>query len=232
MKPLCSLPVSWLILLLFSIFILSACIPSPGGPSTNLEKQIAQMQQQQSRQAEQISMLQRQLQQVQKIQPGESATAAAPQLRQSQGSTFSAGELEPLKIPAAAKRELSALADSASSYLAAFSSLAAGRYSEAESGFNSFLTNFPEHQYSPNARYWLASAQTSQGKLQAASSNLRQVVSDSKGQDRAPAALVLLAKIYRQQRFDKEADEVLEQLRSRYPESIEAQQFYRSNESQ
>ncbi len=115
-------------------------------------------------------------------------------------------------------------------YLAAFSNLAAGRLPAAESGFQGFLREFPDHQYSPNARYWLANAQLSQGKTNLAVTNLQQIIVNPNAQAKVPAALMQLAQIYRQEGQPIQADNVLEQLRNRYPESPEAQQFYRSNE--
>jgi len=200
--------------------LLSSCTPTATGPSTALKQQFAQMQQQQEQQAEEINRLQQQIEQLLGQPSGSLPTS----------ELTPAATTQPVTIPAAISEEISALADSASSYLAAFSNLAVARYPAAENGFANFINEYPEHQYSTNARYWLANAQFSQGKLQQASSNLRQVVIDPNGQERAPAALVLLAKIYQQQQMLSEADEVLEQLRSRYPESSEAQQFFQVTE--
>jgi len=136
--------------------------------------------------------------------------------------------MAPLVNTTTASQEISALTASASSYLAAFTELASGHYASAETGFQNFLQEFPEHQYTTNARFWLADAQSAQGKLQLAESNLRQILSDPRGQVKAPAALLKLARIYRQQGLEPQADETLEQLRSTYPDSPEAQQFSRS----
>jgi len=207
---------------LLSLLLFSGCAPTTtAGPSAALKQQFAQMQRQQQQQAEQIRALQEQLAQLQPEPPRQ--LPAIDSLRPS---------TEEVVIPAAISPELSALAGSAASYLEAFSSLAAGHYAEAENGFSQFLSSYPDHQYRPNARYWLANAQLSQGKLQLASSNLRQLLIDREGQQRAPAALVLLARVYQQQNLPEEADEVLEQLRSRYPESSEAQQLFNIAEPQ
>lgn len=215
-KTFCAVPAIWRFLFLpGSLLLLSSCAPTAAGPSAALKQQFAQMQQQQQQQAEQLEMLQQQLAQLQQQTPG-SVVAQKP--RGSSTTTMAV-------IPAEISQEVSALADSAANYLAAFSNLAAGRYAVAETGFNNFLNYYPEHQYSSNARYWLASAQLSQGKLPQAASNLRQLVVDVNRPERIPAALVLLAKVYRQQHLNNEADEVLDQLRSRYPESREAQLF-------
>jgi tol-pal system protein YbgF len=227
-KSLRSLPVDWLLLVACSM-LLSACTPTAAGPSAALKQQFAQMQQQQQQQAEQLKVLQQQLEQLlQSPDPIAFSNTAQQQKPVETGMVTG----QPITIPAAISQEVSALADSASSYLAAFSNQAAGRYAVAETGFSNFLQEYPEHQYTPNARYWLANAQMSQGKLQLASSNLRQVIIEIDNQQKAPAALVLLAKIYQQQQLNNEADEVLDQLRRRYPESSEAQQFPQDTEPQ
>lgn len=230
-KALYSLPTIWLSLLVpGSLLLLNACAPPASGPSAALKQQFAQMQQQQQQQAEQLERLQQQLGQLLEQSPASFPVAIAEQRPHPANPEM--GIDKPITIPAAISQELSALADSASSYLAAFSNLAAGRYAVAETGFNNFLFAYPDHQYTPNARYWLASAQFSQGKRQLASANLRQVVDDSNSQERAPAALALLAKVYQQQQLNNEADEVLEQLRIHYPDSSEAQQLFQNAEPQ
>lgn len=230
-KTLRSLP-TYLLLATGSLLLLNACTPTMAGPSVALKQQFAQLQQQQQQQAEQLNSLQKQLIQLQ--QQGLSAASVTPTSPE-QALPVTKEErttLKPAFIPAAISQEINALADSASSYLAAFSNLAAGRFAVAETGFASFLASYPQHQYSPNARYWLASAQLSQGKLPLAVSNLQQVISDSKGQDKAPAALILLAKTYQLQQRSAEAEDILEQLRTRYPESQEALQFIQTIDPQ
>ena len=218
---------------LLSPVLFSGCTPTTtAGPSAALKQQFAQMQQQQQQQAEQIRALQEQLAKLQPQAAGLTTTAQPEQARQLPSIPPLRPSAEEEVIPAAISPELSALAGSAASYLQAFSSLAAGNYAEAEQGFGQFLSSYPAHQYSPNARYWLANAQLSQGKLQLASSNLRQLLIDRDGQQRAPAALVLLARVYQQQNLPEEAEEVLEQLRSRYPESSEAQHLFNNAEPQ
>ncbi len=221
-----------LLLALLSPLLFSGCTQTATGPSAALKQQFAQMQRQQQQQAEQIRALQEQLAQLQPEAADLTSMAKTEQTRQLPSIDTLRPSAEKAVIPAAASQELSTLADSAASYLQAFSSLAAGRYAEAENGFNQFLNSYSGHQYSPNARYWLANAQLSQGKLQLASSNLSQLLIDREGQQRAPAALVLMARIYQQLDLPDEADEVLEQLRSRYPESSEAQQLFNNAEPQ
>ena len=207
-KSIRPLPVLCFALLMLVNSLLSACAPTTAGPSASSNRELAQLYQQQS---EQLAQLQEQIAQLQQ------AMSITPEVM----PPTEAVETE--MIPVTIRQEVTDLADSASSYLAAFSNLAAGRYAVAESGFSSFLERFPDHQYASNARYWLASAQLSQQKLQPATSNLRQVIIS--GSDRTPAALALLVKTYRQQQMYEQAEDILDQLRNRYPDSSEAQQF-------
>ncbi len=207
------------------VLLLSSCAPTPGlAPSGALKDQLHEIKQQQQKQATQLEQLQQQLAQLQQQLTGEDAISA-----QIQGNLQTPEQLPP-PGQFTPNQEVVSIAASASSYLAAFSNLAAGQMSSAETGFQEFLRNFPAHQYSPNARYWLATAQLSQGKTDLAINNLNQIIVDPNAQTKAPAALTQLAQIYRQQGLPIQADNVLEQLRDRYPESPEAQQIYRSNE--
>lgn len=234
-KPPCPLAATLMLLCSISLLLLgSACAPTTtAAPSAALKQQFMQLQQQQKMQATQLQTLQEQLAQIQQrlmSTPGALSAIAEQPPALSKKPQFV--KTKPITIPAAISQEVSALTDSAANYLAAFSNLAAGRYPIAETGFNNFLREYPQHHYSANARYWLASSQVSQGKLRQAASNLRQVIVDNEGQDRAPSALALLARIYQQQQMTADAEEVLNQLRIRYPESKEAEQLLHAVETQ
>ena len=226
-----TLPVFRLILFSGLVALLSSCAPTPGmAPSGALKQQLSEIRQQQQLQATQLQQLQQQLSQLQKQLPGGDTVQENAGTRQEVTIPTT-----PLVIPQpsdqfSGNQDVANVAASASSYLAAFSNLAAGNTAAAEAGFENFLREFPNHQYAPNARYWLASAQLAQGKTNPAISNLNQIITNPKAQTKAPAALLQLAQIYRQAGLTIQADNVLEQLRDRYPDSPEAQQFNRSNE--
>ncbi|SDZ91234.1 tol-pal system protein YbgF [Desulfuromusa kysingii] len=218
------------------LLLLSSCAPAPGlAPSGALKSQLNEIKQQQQTQADQLQQLQKELTQLQEQLLTQNILTATKQpglyipdqLKQPTVSNMPPAETP---LSPAENQEIVAVAASASSYLAAFSNLAAGHWSAAEAGFQDFLRNFPNHQYSPNARYWLANAQFSQGKMNRAITNLQLIIADPTAQAKTPAALVQLAQIYRQEGQPIQADNILEQLRNRYPESPEAQQLYRSNE--
>ncbi len=216
--------------------LLGGCAQQSGvAPSYALKEQLQDIRQQQQAQQQQLEQMQEQLARLQ--QEWRSATRpVAPQ-------PAAGSELLPIPqdqpvadetptadvaLPQSSVAEMTAVADSAASYLAAFSNLASGQYQAAESGFANFLATYPDHQYAPNARFWLANAQASQGKTSQAVSNLRQIIADPAGQEKAPAALVQLIRIYRQAGLSFQADEAIEQLRNSYGNSAEAQQFLQS----
>ena len=224
-----------LIPILGLVLLLSSCAPPPAlAPSGALKEQLHEIKQQQQQQATQLQQLQQQIAQLQQQLTAENLVTAEIQDNiespQQSGSTPAAIAIPEPSQQTIPNQEAVHIVASASSYLAAFSNLAAGNFAAAETGFQTFLRDFPNHQYSPNARYWLASAQLSQEKTNLAISNLQLIISDPKGQKKAPAALVQLAQIYQHQGLQIQADNVLEQLRNNYPESPEAQQFYRSEE--
>ena len=235
-KHLHSFPGMRYAVLLGGVLLLCSCAqPAGAPPSAALREQLAEIRQQQQEQALQMQQLQQHLAQLQQQLLAEDTISAkiqgnleSPTLREDNTVTSAAPPVAPGQF--SVNQEITDLASSASIYLAAFASLAAGRPAPAETGFEQFLSNFPDHQYAPNARYWLASAQLSQGKTEPAIDNLRRIIADPRGRDKAPAALAQLANLYRHQGLSIQADEVLEQLRNRYPGSPEAQHFYRSDE--
>ncbi len=232
--PLC-IPLLQSTCLIATLMFLSSCAPTPAvAPSAALKEELQQIRQQQQDQAEQLQLLTRQMtlfQQamgIEKIKP----TATDPlealifELPESPEDESTEKSFTPSETPQIV------LAPEVSSYLAAFSHLAGGRAEAAEGEFQRFLTEFPDHQHAPNARYWLAQAQVTLNKTDPATSNLRRIIIDPQAQFKAPAAMRQLAIIYRQQGFNRQADDIVEQLRISYPDSPEAQQLFRDDTSQ
>ena len=222
------------LLVLAAALLQASCTPAPSGaPSYALKQQLQQLKQQQQEQAQQLQQLQQQLASLQ-LQPAmvppsantglnAQQPAATPALPGSQAAQPS------LITVAPGTSEASEVAASASTYLSAFSNLAMGRYAEAESGFAAFLSSYPDHQYASNARFWLANAQAAENKTALAVANLKQIVASPQGQDKAPAAMLQLIRIYRQTGLTGQAETTIEQLRTSYPDSPEAQQFIQSD---
>ncbi len=203
------------ILLLAAIFISSCAQPTSMtmAPSTALKSQLDSIKEQQQIQAAQLRDLQQQLILLQQGRPQSAMPEAAGNSPQT--------EAPAVMLPLAT--------DSAALYLSAFSDLASGKVEAAETGFTDFLTSNPDHQYAANARYWLANAQIALGKTEAAINNLKQIIDDPAASNKAPAALMQLAQVYRQRGYNLQADQLLKQLASQYPDSQEAQHLNRSN---
>jgi tol-pal system protein YbgF len=223
-----STPIIRLFPILGFILLLSSCAPTTGlAPSGALKQQLQEIKQQQKQQATQLQQLQQKISQLQQQLAGENQVTA--QIQNNIEPAQQSGSTTPMiATPGISNQEAVTIAASASSYLAAFSNLAAGNYAAAETGFKNFLRDFPDHQYTPNARYWLAKAQLEQKKTNQAINNLQQIIADPNGQKKSPAALLQLAQIYQQQGLQIQADNILKQLRTNYPESPEAQHLYRS----
>ena len=224
---------TYLVLLVLAAALLQAsCTPAPSvAPSYALKQQLQQLKQQQQEQAQQLQQLQQQLASLQQ-QPAQVPAQANPGLNAQQPTPALPGSqtaYSPLVTTTPGAGEASEVAASASTYLSAFSNLAMGRYAEAESGFAAFLSSYPDHQYAPNAHFWLANAQAAQNKTALAVANLKQLVASPQGQDKAPAAMLQLIRIYRQTGLTGQAETTIEQLRSSYPDSPEAQQFIQSD---
>jgi len=213
------------------VSLLSSCAPAPAvAPSVALSEQLQQIRQQQQEQSEQLQLLNRQMILLQQVMGIEEMKL--DELDPVEALIFSA--TPPTDTPALPPRTVPQieLDPAVSAYLDAFSQLASGRPDSAERGFDFFLREFPDHQHSANARYWLALAQSTQGKNDQATITLRQIISDPRAEFKAPAALMQLAAIYRRQGLNIQADNIVEQLRTSYPDSPEAQLLIRNDASQ
>ena len=223
------------------LMMLGGCAQPPSvAPSYALKEQLQELKSQQAAQQQQLQEMQQLVAQLQEqlagnsgtlidADPAPSETASGLQTAQANTDTAYATTNQGLSMPQAGSAEMVRIADSASSYLTAFSSLASGQYYAAESGFSSFLASYPDHQYAPNARYWLANAQAAQNKTSQAVSNLRQVIADPAGQEKAPAALIQLIQLYQRAGLLAQADQATIQLRDVYGNSAEARYYFQSN---
>ncbi len=217
--------------LILLVMLLSSCAPAPAvAPSGALSEQLQQIRQQQQQQSEQLQLLSRQMALLQEVMGIEEMKLDEPDAVDALIFEVPPSTDTPAPPPQTAPQiELN---PAVVAYLDAFSDLASGRPDSAERGFELFLREFPDHQHSANARFWLALAQSNQGKNDLATTTLRQIISDPRAQFKAPAALMQLAAIYRQQGLNNQADTIVEQLRTSYPNSPEAQLLIRNEASQ
>lgn len=114
-------------------------------------------------------------------------------------------------------------------YLRAFADYAAGRFVQAADGFETFLRGGPPAEQAANARYWLAVSLVGQQQHALAVAEFRKLVADHPASPKAPDALAGMAAALQQLNLADQANEALETLRSRYPESAAAQRLKAGN---
>lgn len=211
--------------------LLAACTPpSPLDPT--LDSKLTRLQQQQQQQQQVLVQLQQQLEQLQQQLTNPPPIAASLETETVPASPEPLGEQKSEGRITAEAGELALMIEAAGLYLEAFSSLSMGRYEQAGNGFSDFLSRYADHRQANNARYWLAETEIARGLQQQALNNLLQVANDTRQTGKAPAALARLAEIYQQQNMQQQAETILHQLRSRFPQSREAQLYNRSDQAQ
>lgn len=112
-------------------------------------------------------------------------------------------------------------------YLQAFSDHASQRYPEAIQGFELFLANFPTNSYAGNAQYWLGECYFALGKYDRAAMELAKTYDQYPDSAKTPEALARLAEALKQLNQDGRAEQVMQTLRSRYPNSEAAKKSLR-----
>jgi tol-pal system protein YbgF len=109
-------------------------------------------------------------------------------------------------------------------YLRAFGDYAAGRYPQAIAKFEAFIRNNPTDEYAGNAQFWLGDCYFEQKQYAVAVAEWRKVVSSYPDTGKAPDSLAKIATALRLLKFDDQAREALDALRTRYPNSAAARQ--------
>jgi len=114
-------------------------------------------------------------------------------------------------------------------YLQAFGDYAAGRYSQAITGFEAFIAANPTGEYAGNAQYWLGDCYFLQQQYALAVAEFRKVTSNYPSSTKAPEALLKSASALQTLNLHDQAREALETLSSRYPNSAAAQKIRQKN---
>lgn len=109
-------------------------------------------------------------------------------------------------------------------YLSAFGDYAAGRYPQAIAKFEAFIRSNPAGEYAGNARFWLGDCYFEQKQYAVAVAEWRKVVGSYPESGRAPDSLAKIATALQLLKFDDQAREALDTLRTRYPNSAAARQ--------
>jgi len=92
----------------------------------------------------------------------------------------------------------------------------AGRYAEAQAGFEKFLADFPDHEYADNAAYWIAECHYARKDWPRAISAFRHVLTRYPRGNKAPGALLKLGFSYLQTGDRAAGVQVLEQVTQTY----------------
>jgi tol-pal system protein YbgF len=207
-------------LLLAALTLLTAGCSAPQA-SNGLQQRIDELLQVQQQQAQQLSQLQEQLASLSSLPLGTSPPAIEP--AEADGSA-----ILPLPAPTSAA-ETAAISEAAELYLEAFAAIATGQMAAAESGFETFILRFPDHQYAGNANYWLAESLFSQQNTKRAETVLLEIIDNQQQRNKAPAAMARLVNYYRKSNAQKAAA-MLQMLSTNYPESPELKRLMRSSE--
>jgi tol-pal system protein YbgF len=104
-------------------------------------------------------------------------------------------------------------------YLQAFSDYAAGRFEQAIQGFETFLRQHAHSDYAGNAQYWLGECYYSQQQYSQAVEEFQRTVERYPQGSKTPDALLKMASALTQLGQPGRAEEALQVLRSRYPDS-------------
>jgi tol-pal system protein YbgF len=114
-------------------------------------------------------------------------------------------------------------------YLQAFSDYAAGRFEQAIQGFETFLQLHAGSDYAGNAQYWLGECYYSQQQYARAVEEFQRTVERYPQGGKTPDALLKMAAALTQLGQPDQAQEALQVLRSRYPNSPAARKPLNSN---
>jgi tol-pal system protein YbgF len=108
-------------------------------------------------------------------------------------------------------------------YETALSQFKVGNYQLSITGFQNFLSSYPNSALAPNAQYWIGNAHYAMRDYQAAIAAQQKVVSSWPEHSKAPDALLDIASYQAEMGDSKAARESLSQLVKKYPSSPAAE---------
>jgi tol-pal system protein YbgF len=104
-------------------------------------------------------------------------------------------------------------------YLKAFANYTSARFQEAISGFENFLTLYPDNDFAGNAQYWLGECFYSLQQYPRAVEEFGKAVKNYPQGGKTPDAMLKLAAALQQMNQGDRAAETLRLLQQRYPDS-------------
>lgn len=110
-----------------------------------------------------------------------------------------------------------------SDYQAAYNLMLQKQYAQATTGFNTFLTQYPQSSFTTNVHYWLGDLYLAQGQPDDASQQYRMVVNDTTATQR-PDAMLKLGTILLAYGDSAHAKQLFQALIQQYPNTSAATQ--------
>ena len=107
-------------------------------------------------------------------------------------------------------------------YQSAFELLKSASYEEAATAFRQFIATYPTGSYADNAQYWLGETHYITRRFDLALQEFQRLVSTYPGSQKLTGALLKIGYTHNELGNKAEAERVLTDLRSRYPESAAA----------
>lgn len=107
--------------------------------------------------------------------------------------------------------------DSLTLYKDALSDYRAGKYTDAYTGFQSFLASKPSPDYVDNALYWLGECQFGMGNLDGSIGYFQRVMTETPDGNKVPDAMLKMSLAFERQGKVDSAKETLQKLISQYP---------------
>ncbi|HKK00830.1 MAG TPA: tol-pal system protein YbgF [Desulfuromonadales bacterium] len=208
---------------------LSGCaVPAPSGaPSSQLAHDFAKLQQDQRELDKKLDHIQNNLILIEaRVQDQQKVLEQLRQKPVAEKGTPNGQKAETTTLGPAAAATASTSTGAPPSpteiYLKAFADYAAGRYSKAANGFATFLKTYPDNDFASNARYWLGECFYAQQQYPQAVAAFQQMLEHSPQGAKAPDALLKMAAALKQMGQNDRAEQALQALRQRYPDSAAA----------
>jgi len=107
-------------------------------------------------------------------------------------------------------------------YMEAYDSYSTGKFNEAREKFYALLKDFPENEYSDNARFWIAESYYKEKNYEDAILAYEELLKKNPKSDKASRAMLNQGLAFYELKDEKTGKIILEKLINRYPDSEEA----------
>lgn len=189
----------------------------------NMPSRIDQLQQQVNQLQGQLEESQHQLQALQDQQKSfyQDLTQQINQLKPAGVAT--GGKVSAAQTDTMASTAPSGSASEQSAYQATFNLLAAKKYDQAVSGFQTYLQQYPKGQFAANAHYWLGEIYFLQNKMNLAGKEFQTILDQYPKDQKVPDAMLKLAFINDSTGKKDQARQQLKEIIKHYPGTAAAQ---------